>query len=175
MQEAVVTVRGRGLAELSRLLRASIPGTKVRRDGTTAILISESTSIATMSDLMVVIVVSMTAEDECRVRLISGGGKEGLLQVAWGSERRRLSQAMAALREVCSKKSWTASTEQTASDSGDDGAAMELVSRAADLERDGEWDRALEIYRRVLAEPAYQAHHEYARNGIEAIEEKKAR
>ncbi len=57
---------------------------------------------------------------------------------------------------------------------GEDGPGFELTSQASDLERDGEWDQALALYRRVLDEPRYQAHHEYARNGIKSIELKKA-
>jgi hypothetical protein len=49
-----------------------------------------------------------------------------------------------------------------------------LVAQASDLERDGEWDRAIALYRRVLDEPGYHAHHQYASRGIEAIVEKKS-
>jgi hypothetical protein len=58
--------------------------------------------------------------------------------------------------------------------SGEDGPGFELVAQASDLERNGEWEQALALYQRVLAEPSYRAHHEYARNGIKAIEEKKS-
>jgi hypothetical protein len=59
--------------------------------------------------------------------------------------------------------------------SGDeDGPGSELVAQASDLERDGEWDRAIALYRRVLEEPEFRAHHEYAKRGIEAIEEKRS-
>jgi hypothetical protein len=57
---------------------------------------------------------------------------------------------------------------------GEDGPGSELINQASDLERDGEWDRAIALYRRVLGEPEFVAHHEYARRGIEAIEEKKS-
>lgn len=53
---------------------------------------------------------------------------------------------------------------------GEDGPGGELVARASDLEQVGEWDAAIGLYRQVLAEPRYSAHHEYARKGIEAIE-----
>jgi hypothetical protein len=57
---------------------------------------------------------------------------------------------------------------------GEDGPGSELVNQASDLERDGEWARAIALYRRVLGEPGFAAHHEYAKRGIEAIEEKKS-
>jgi len=64
--------------------------------------------------------------------------------------------------------------ESSGDDGGEDGPGSELVDQASDLERDGEWDRAIALYRRVLEEPAFGAHHEYARKGIEAIEEKRS-
>jgi hypothetical protein len=57
---------------------------------------------------------------------------------------------------------------------GEDGPGSELVNQASDLERDGEWDRAIALYRRVLEEPEFRARHEYAKRGIEAIEEKRS-
>lgn len=57
---------------------------------------------------------------------------------------------------------------------GEDGPGIELACKASDLERDGEWDQALALCRRILDEPRYQAHHEYARNAIRSIENKKA-
>jgi hypothetical protein len=59
--------------------------------------------------------------------------------------------------------------------SGDeDGPGSDLIAQASDLEREGEWDRAMSLYRRVLEEPEFGAHHEYAKKGIEAIERKKS-
>ncbi|MGV3484135.1 MAG: PF20097 family protein [Planctomycetaceae bacterium] len=55
---------------------------------------------------------------------------------------------------------------------GKDGPGVDLIAEASDLEQDGEWDQALKLYRKVLDEPRYRSHHEYARNGIKAIEEK---
>ncbi len=57
--------------------------------------------------------------------------------------------------------------------SGEDGPGLELVNQASDLERDGEWDRAIALYRRVLESPEFVAHHSYAKNGIIAIEAKR--
>ena len=55
---------------------------------------------------------------------------------------------------------------------GEDGPGLELVTQASNLERDGEWDQALTLYRSVLNEPRYRTQHAYARNGIISIEEK---
>jgi hypothetical protein len=56
----------------------------------------------------------------------------------------------------------------------EEGPGNELIEQASDLERDGEWDRAIAMYRRVLGEPQFAAHHEYAKSSIKAIEEKKS-
>jgi hypothetical protein len=56
----------------------------------------------------------------------------------------------------------------------EDGPGSDLIAEASDLEREGEWDRAMSLYRRVLEEPEFGAHHEYAKKGIEAIEGKRS-
>jgi hypothetical protein len=61
---------------------------------------------------------------------------------------------------------------------GDDSAASprddgeKLVERAADLDYAGRWTEAVTLFERVLQEPRYQEHHQYARNSIERIREK---
>ena len=57
-------------------------------------------------------------------------------------------------------------------DSSESAAGLDLITQASDFEGDGNWDQALAIYRQVLEEPDYRSHHEYARNGIQSIEEK---
>jgi hypothetical protein len=52
--------------------------------------------------------------------------------------------------------------------------AVELLSRASNLDSQGEWDQAIKIYESILNNPDYRAHHQYARNSIGLIHEKKS-
>jgi hypothetical protein len=52
--------------------------------------------------------------------------------------------------------------------------AVDLLNQASSLDGQGEWDEAIAIYETVLNEPRYRAHHQYARNSLKLIREKKS-
>lgn len=112
MQEAVGTVSGRGVADLPNVLRNAITGiVEIRRDGAVCTLVVESMSLATVSELMVVIIVSRISEETYKIRMIAGGGRQGLLGLAWGSEGRKLRRLIKTLEDVCQRSSWELSME----------------------------------------------------------------
>jgi hypothetical protein len=52
--------------------------------------------------------------------------------------------------------------------------AEDLLSRAARLDIAGEWDAATAVYETVLNNPEYAEHHEFARNSIQALANKRS-
>jgi len=52
--------------------------------------------------------------------------------------------------------------------------AEDLLSQAARLDIDGEWDGATAVYETVLNNPEYAEHHEFARNSIKALADKRS-
>lgn len=70
-------------------------------------LFFDSYSMRNDSNLMISMIISQIGEDEIKFKIFSGGGKEGLLQISWGVEKRRIHEILDLMIDIINQNNWS--------------------------------------------------------------------
>src|SRR5262245_2840271 len=67
------------------------------------------------SDLLTVIIFDISNDDICHLRVLTGGGSQGLVGLDWGAEDKQKRSMLAGLSELCVANGWKLQEEQVQS------------------------------------------------------------
>ena len=71
------------------------------------IFTSETYYFRIESDLLSMVVLNFTSDNECEIEIISGGGKGGVFSLSLGAESNRNKNICTLLKNICESNSWT--------------------------------------------------------------------
>ncbi len=74
--------------------------------GDVFVLYTQSYSLRVNSNLMISVILDFSTPGKCNVRIVSGGGGQGLLGITWGSEGSRNDNIIRLIERMCESKGW---------------------------------------------------------------------
>lgn len=105
MKTAAFEIKGKDVTQIVDLLEEELDS-HLYRLGTCYVFAGEKYYFRVESNLLTVVLANLTSESRCELKIITGGGGQGMLGITWGSESSQNTKFEYFLEDACEEHHW---------------------------------------------------------------------